>query len=318
MELYKELAATREILKDTYDDLRGAEDKAIEIQVKIREFLSADEVASTQAGEAVYEARNVAIRDLEKFFSEPMEPTVPEPFYALLAGTFIHTKVYGPKLPITAATKDAIRLFLFYGMVDSIINSLRSADFQAWLFELNVSEKDDFNTWLANLLVEVSHEVQDKRFNRVASYIIDVLHIEAQREDEAVGGGLYLWHFNVAHKPGGKTSKLEFTTRGCELDGQRISGSMISEVQFGTESHTTHSGFVSNEHMYSTITLFLEDGSQYTRYQFMGTSEQQINDNRISSQRGMEKLAGIFEVTNGGHGFSSSGYRTSYSIGYWF
>jgi hypothetical protein len=158
-------------------------------------------------------------------------------------------KVFGPRTPITEATKEAIRLFFFYGMADSIISSLRSADVQNWIFELNVSEKDDFNTWLANLLVEVSHELQDKSFNRVASYIIDVLHMEAEREDEAVGGGLDLWHFYVSQQPGGKTNKLVFTSRSFELDGRTNSGSLISEVQFGTESHTTHSGFVSNEQL---------------------------------------------------------------------
>jgi hypothetical protein len=318
LELYKELADARESLKNSYEDIPTAEEKAIQLQNRVRELLSKDGDASASSGVQVYEVRNAVIKDMEKFFSEPLDPTVPEPFYALLASTLIHTKVFGPKGSINQSTRDAIKLFLFYGMVESIINSLRSADVQNWLFELNVSEKDDFNTWLANLLVEVSHEVQDKRFNRVASYIIDVLHMEAQREDEAAGGGLDLWHFYVSQKPGGKTNKLVFTSRTFELDELTNSGSMITEVQFGTESHTTHSGFVSNEHMYSTITLFLEDGSQFTRYQFMGNTEQQINDSRVSNQRGMEKLASIYEVTNGGHGFSSSGFRTSYSIGYWF
>jgi len=318
LELYKALADARASLKNSYEDIPTAEEKAIQLQHKVRELISKDNDSSAPSGSQIYDARNAVIKDLEKFFSEPLDPTVPEPFYALLASTLIHTKVFGPKGSVSQPTKEAIKLFLFYGMVESIINSLRSADVQNWLFELNVSEKDDFNTWLANLLVEVSHEVQDKRFNRVASYIIDVLHMEAQREDEAVGGGLDLWHFYVSQKPGGKTNKLVFTSRTFELDGHTNSGSMISEVQFGTESHTTHSGFVSNEHMYSTITLFLEDGSQFTRYQFMGDTEQEINDSRISNQRGMEKLASIYEVTNGGHGFSSSGFRTSYSIGYWF
>jgi hypothetical protein len=80
MELYKLIDATREILKDNYDDLRSAEDKAIEIQVKVRYFLYTDEAASEKTGEVVYQARNVVIEDLEKFFSGPLEPSVPGPF----------------------------------------------------------------------------------------------------------------------------------------------------------------------------------------------------------------------------------------------
>jgi hypothetical protein len=318
LDLYKELVTARQSLKNTYDDYKNAEAKAMEIQTKVQSFVSQNDELTASTGNKVEDARNAVARDFEKFFNEELEPTVPEAFYAILSRDFMYAKIFSQQNNLNHATKEAIRLLLFFAHVETVINILRDFDFQNWLFELNVSEEDDFNDWLANLLVEVSHEVQDKRFNRVASYLIDVLHTEARREDEAKGSGLPLWHFFVSQTQGGKTSKLDFTTRYFEIDGHRYSGAMISEIQFGTESHTKHSGFVSNEHMYTTITLFLEDGSQFTRYQFMGNNEQEINNSRVSNQRGMETLAAIYEVTNGGHGFSSSGYRTSYSFGYWF
>ena len=318
MELYKELVTARESLKNTYDDVPNAEGKAAEIQTKVRIFVSQDDDLTASTGKKVNDARNAVVRDFEKFFNEELDPTVPTPFYAMLSLDFMYAKIFSQQNTLNHATKEAISHLLFYAHVDTVITILRDFDFQTWLFELNVSEEDDFNNWLANLLVEVSHEIQDKRFNRVASYLIDVLHTEALREAEAKGVGLPIWHFFVSQTQGGKTNKLDFTTRYFELDGRRNSGAMISEIQFGTESHTMHSGFVSNEHMYTTITLFLEDGSQFTRYQFMGNNEQEINNSRVSNQRGMEALAAIYEVTNGGHGFSSSGFRTSYSFGYWF
>jgi hypothetical protein len=318
LELYKELVTARESLKNRYEDAQNAEAKAMEIQTKVQSFVSQDDDLTSSTGKKVDDARKAVVRDFEKFFNEKLDPTVPPPFYGILSRDFMYAKIFIQQNNLNHATKEAITHFLFFAHVETVINLLRDFDFQTWLFELNVSEEDDFNNWLANLLVEVSQEVQDKRFNRVASYLIDVLHTEALREEEAKGNGLPLWHFFVSQSQDGKTSKLDFTTRYFELDGRRYSGAMISEIQFGTESHTKHSGFVSNEHMYTTITLFLEDGSQYTRYQFMGNTEQEINTSRISNQRGMETLASIYEVTNGGHGFSSSGYRTSYSIGYWF
>lgn len=209
-------------------------------------------------------------------------------------------------------------MWFFYGHPSDIVASFNSFDFQYWLFELNVAEKDDFNSWLAKMLVEVSHEIQDRQFNQVAKYVIDVLHLEAAEEDQATGNGLYLATFMLTTEPGGASSSLYFNSRYFELDQMRGKGSDVIEVQFGSESHTTHSGFVSNDQMYTTITLFLKDGRQFTRYQPMGTSEHGINAHRVMNQRFMERLATIYEVTTGGHQFSSSGFRTSYSIGYWF
>jgi hypothetical protein len=129
----------------------------------------------------------------------------------------MYAKIFSQQNTLNHATKEAIRLLLFFAHVETVINILRDFDFQTWLFELNVSEEDDFNDWLANLLVEVSHEIQDKRFNRVASYLIDVLHTEALREAEAKGVGLPIWHFFVSQSQGGKSNKLDFTTRYFEL-----------------------------------------------------------------------------------------------------
>ena len=318
MELYKELAEARGSLKNTYEDVLGAEGKALDIAKRIQEFVVKDDELTTSTGQKVNDARNAVVKDFEKFFGEKLDPTVPEPFYAVLAMPFLYAKIYSQQNTITGATKEAIRALFMYGSVETVIGCLNPSDFQEWIFDLNVSEKDDFNTWFANLLVEVSHEIKDKRFNRVASYVIDVLHLEASRELEARENGLTLWRFSAAQEPGGKESDLVFSTRYFELDGQRHNGAMITEIQFATESHTRHSGFVSSDSMYTRITVFLEIGSQYTRYEFMGSSEAVINDSRVSNQRGMEALASIYEVTDGGHGFSSSGFRTSYSIGYWF
>jgi hypothetical protein len=320
MELYKELAATRGSLINTYEDVAGAEAKAMELVLKINDYVSQDNERVPSSADKTNSARKKIVDDFEKFFSEEMDATVPEPFYGILANVFINANLSIQNVKLTKATKEAIRMFLTYAAVEPIISKLGDWSFQDWLFELNVAEKDDFNVWLANLLVEVSHEVQDKRFNRIASYLIDVLHIEAKNEEPAASGAMLLWPTYVSHKPGTAASLATFTTRWFELEdnGTQYNGSTISEIQFGTESHTKHSGFSSSDNFYTTITVFLEDGSQFTRYRFMGNNEQEINQSRVSVRSGMESLAQVFEVTDGGHGFSSSGFRTSYSIGYWF
>jgi len=320
MELYKELAATRDSLKNTYEDVAGAEAKAMELVLKINDFVSQEDEGDPSSAEKTNSARKNVVEDFEKFFSEEMDTTVPEPFYGILANVFINANLSIQNVKLTKATKESIRVFLTYAAVDPIISKLCDWSFQDWLFDLNVAEKDDFNVWLANLLVEVSHEVQDKKYNRIASYLIDVLHLEAKHEQPASGGAMFLWTTYLSHKPGNTANLATFTSRWFELEdqGNQYNGSTISEIQFGTESHTKHSGFSSSDNLYTTITVFLEDGSQFTRYRFMGNNEQEINQSRVSVRTGMEALAQLYEVTDGGHGFSSSGFRTSYSIGYWF
>jgi hypothetical protein len=318
VDLYERLVQSRNSLLNTYDDLLPAEQKATEVVKTVNEvlvqYIDGDETVKT----GLTPVSDSIVSDFDKFFSEDLEATVPEPFYGTLAGCFINAKGIFRVNSLTPATKEAIRLWLHYGHPNDIIRSFNNFGFQTWLFELNVAEKDDFNTWMANLLVEVSHEIQDPKFNQVAKYVIDVLHLEAAREDEATGNGLYLYDFKLTTKPGGSPSTLVFNTRYFELDNSRGNASEVIEVQFGSESHTKHSGFFSGEEMYTTITIFLQDGSQFTRYQSMGSTEQNINAYRVNNQRAMEKLAAVYEVTSGGHGFSSSGYRMSYSIGHWF
>lgn len=320
MELYKELDAARKSLKNTYEDVLGAEAKASQILNLINDFVSREDEKSLSGDEQGNESRKNMVRDFETFFSEEIDLTVPEPFYGVLAIKFILLKEGTKNTDLTRATKEAIRIFLTHQSVDYIISKLNDWSFQDWLFELNVAEKDDFNVWLANLLVEVSHEVQDKKYNRIASYLIDVLHLEAKHEDPTAGGAWLLWQTYASHETGTTANLATFTTRWFELEdkGTQYNGSTISEIQFGTQSHTRHSGFSSSDSLYTTITVFLEDGSQFTRYRFMGNNEQEINQSRVSVRSGMESLAQVFEVTDGGHGFSSSGFRTSYSIGYWF
>jgi hypothetical protein len=320
LELYKELSATRSSLKNTYEDVPGAESQAGRLVQMINDFVSEQDEKSLSGDDQANDSRKDIVGDFEIFFSEELDPTVPEPFYGILAIKFILLKQGTQNADLTKATKEAIRIFLTHGSVDYIISNLNDWSFQEWLFELNVSKKDDFNVWLANLLVEVSHEVQDKRYNRVASYLIDVLHLEAKHEDPSAPGAWPLWQTYASQETGTTANLTTFTTRWFELEdnGTQYNGSTISEIQFGTQSHTRHSGFSSSDSLYTTITVFLEDGSQFTRYRFMGNNEQEINQSRVSIRSGMESLAQIYEVTDGGHGFSSSGFRTSYSIGYWF
>jgi hypothetical protein len=317
-DLYKNLVDGRNNLRNTYDDILRAEQKSVEVIAPVLEILNSFVNSDEAVKEEIIASNKVIVNDFEKFFAEEIDTTVPEPYYARIGHNFINTKALFRINTITEATKTALRYWLFFEHPRSILESFNASFFQDWIFELNVAEEDDFNTWLANMLVEVSHEIQDRKFNQLAKYVIDVLHLEAQSESEAAGDGVPLAYFSLVKKPGGTSGSLEFNTRYFELDGQRGKGSEVSEVQFGTESHTTHSGFVSSDQMYTTITLFLQDGQQYTRYQAMGNSEEGINAFRVSNQRAMESIANIYEVTSGGHGFSSSGFRTSYSIGYWF
>jgi hypothetical protein len=320
MKTYSELVAAREALKKTYEDVSGAEAKANELVIKINDVISKGDELASSTGDQSDSIRKDIVSSFEKFFSEQIDPTVPEPFYALLSSKFILLKLGTGDANLTNGTKEALRIFLTHGAVDTIIWLLNDWNFQDWLFELNLAEKDDFNVWLANLLLEVSHEVRDKKFNRIASYLIDVLHTEAKDEKLGSGGAMILWLSYVSHKPGTAASLATFTSRWFELEeqGEQYNGSTVSEIQFGTESHTRHSGISSKDSLYTTITVFLEDGRQFTRYRFMGNNEKEINDGRVNLRSGMEALAQLYEVTDGGHGFSSSGFRTSYSIGYWF
>ena len=229
MELYKELDAARKSLKNTYEDVSGAEAQASRILGIINDFVSKEDEKSLSADVKGVDPRKGLVSDFEIFFSEDVDPTVPEPFYGILAIKFILLKEGTQNTDLTKATREAIRIFLTHQSVDYIISKLNDWTFQEWLFELNVAVKDDFNVWLANLLVEVSHEVQDKKYNRIASYLIDVLHLEAKHEDPAAGGAWLLWKTYVSHKPGNTANLATFTSRWFELEenGEQYNGSAL-------------------------------------------------------------------------------------------
>ena len=317
MDLYKKLSTARASLHGTYEDSLNAENVAADILEKLDEstraaFLESESAATAQS------LRASVIGDFEKFFAEKVDDTVPESFYGGLGRAFLHWKANSSDSTITTGTEMALQMYLNFGFPDDVIGSLHHPAFQNWLFNLNVSKRDNFNRWLSGLLVDVSQELQDQRFNSVAKYVIDVMTLEEKHENEVTDSGLSLGQFLVLNKPGGQSSRLKFLSRFVELEEKIIPGDQIVEVQFGTESHTEYAGFFSSDDFYTTITIFLSDGSQYTRYQSMGKSEESINNSRVQNQKAIEAIASIYEVTNGGNSVSSSGFRTSYSLGWWF
>lgn len=316
MKLYDSLVSAKNELVGKYDDIELAQDVASAALLKNQQYCKArvDAVSSdVQRGAIVAEA----VEGFTKFFSDPIDPAVPEPFYALVGRDFIHWKADAGFTDLNQATRTALSSYLFFGHPTDILNDLNSTKIQNWLYQINTSEIDDFDSWFSNLLVEVSQEFQDPKFNKIGQHIIDVMRYEAKLENQVTSTGLPLAQFSVSSEPGGSTRLASFTTRALTLDGATFLGSDIDEIQFGTESHTEHTGFFSNENNYTTITVFLSNGSQYTRYEKMGNTESSINASRVSNQKSIEKLASIYEVTSGGHNVSASGFRTSYSIGWW-
>lgn len=316
MKLYDSLVAAKNELVGRYDDIELSQDVASAVLLKNHEYHQARAAAVSSDAQRAAITTEI-VQGFTKFFAEPIDPTVPEPFYAYLGRAFIHAKADANSTDINQETRTALSSFLFFGHPTDILNDLHSTKLQNWLYQINTSEVDDFDSWFSNLLVEVSQEFQDQKFNKIGQHIIDVMRYEVNFEEQVTSRGLPLAQFSVSSTPGGSTRLASFTTREINLDGTTIMGSEVDEIQFGTESHTEHAGFFSNENNYTTITVFLANGSQYTRYENMGNTENSINASRISNQKAIEKLASIYEVTNGGHSVSASGFRTSYSIGWW-
>lgn len=188
-----------------------------------------------------------------------------------------------------------------------------------WLLDLSRACTDDYHLRLGELFVDASNYAQDNRLSRIFQYFLNAAALEKRSNSSSANGPHQIASFQVSDEPFGSTFSLEFTTRSILGDTDFMPYPFdVSEVQFGTTQHTKHSGVFQSSALFRTITIFSNDGSQFTRYEKMGETESEINSSRRSGQAKIEELAFMYPVTIGDNQVSASGRQVSVGMGWWF
>jgi hypothetical protein len=126
----------------------------------------------------------------------------------------------------------------------------------------------------------------------------------------------------------GKNKLLFFSEEGiCELYSKEkerenkrpmfIPKAEVIEIAVGTENHQSYGGFSSSEQTFMVITIFTTNHQIYTRYKFMGDSEERVNQNRPGVMNELALISQHYSVVEGDVVQSSSGYSITPSIGFW-
>ena len=188
-----------------------------------------------------------------------------------------------------------------------------------WLLNLSKACTDDYHLRLGEFFVDASNYAEDNRLSRIFQYFLNAAALEKRSISSGATGPYRIASFQVSKEPFGQTFSLDFTTRSILGDTDFMPYPFdVSEVQFGTTQHTKHSGIFQSSALFRTITVFANDGSQFTRYEKMGETESEINSLRRSGQAKIEELAFMYPVTTGDNQVSASGRQVSVGMGWWF
>jgi hypothetical protein len=98
---------------------------------------------------------------------------------------------------------------------------------------------------------------------------------------------------------------------------QAINRGSVSVISVGTEFHTEYQGVSSRSDTYWTLTFETTDYTQFTRWLYLGKNEKEMNQNRPELARVLDGLQNFFDLEQGESFESSSGYTTSYGVGWW-
>ena len=98
---------------------------------------------------------------------------------------------------------------------------------------------------------------------------------------------------------------------------QAISRGSVIVISVVTEFHTEYQGVSSRSDTYWTLTFETTDYTQFTRWLYLGKNEKEMNQNRPELARVLDGLQNFFDLEQGESFESSSGYTTSYGVGWW-
>ena len=98
---------------------------------------------------------------------------------------------------------------------------------------------------------------------------------------------------------------------------QVIQRDSISSISVGTEYHTEYQGITSYSETYWTLTFVTNNYAQFTRWLYLGRNEKEMNQNRPIHGKTLDRLQDYFDLEQGDSFQSSSGYTTSFGVGWW-
>jgi hypothetical protein len=262
----------------------------------------------------------VSPEDFETYFlTRNQSKMIDSVFYRTMAWEYFHL----PNRNVATGSPEGFRIALKNVLENEETTSLREIFDNPynvfWLLNVSLNSPDDFHVWLGEILVKTSNESQDTRLSEIFQYLYAAASFEKSRGPAGNQKAIPVCSFEVSEEPFGPSSTLQFSSRALQIDSESSAfATDIQEVQFGTTHHTKHSGIFQSQAMFRTITIFIIDGSRYTRYEKMGETESEINSSRRSGQTKIEELASIYPVTTGENHVSASGRQVSVGMGWWF
>lgn len=99
--------------------------------------------------------------------------------------------------------------------------------------------------------------------------------------------------------------------------GSIVDRATVTQVSVGSEDHIEYQGVTSSESFYWTLTFETTNFQRYTRYLYVGRSEEEMNQNRPQLGSLLQRLGQYFELVEGDSYTSSGGYTTSFGFGWW-
>ena len=138
----------------------------------------------------------------------------------------------------------------------------------------------------------------------------------------------YLMNFNCQISLNGKSEEIVITESHVLFVPEKKSGwgagelgslnrEIVTAISVGTEFHTEYQGVSSTSDMYWTLTFVTSQYTEHKRWLFLGGNEKQMNTNRPIHSRTLDRLGEYFELVEGESFESSSGYTTSFGVGFW-
>lgn len=138
----------------------------------------------------------------------------------------------------------------------------------------------------------------------------------------------YLMNFNCQISLNGKSEEIIITESYVLFVPEKKSGwgagemgslnrEIVTAISVGTEFHTEYQGISSTSDMYWTLTFVTSQHTEYKRWLFLGGNEKQMNINRPIHSSTLDRLGEFFDLVEGDSFESSSGYTTSFGVGFW-
>lgn len=122
-----------------------------------------------------------------------------------------------------------------------------------------------------------------------------------------------------------KSSELLFTTEGVILLSKKFQGRFtgessvipaksIRDIEIGSDLHTEYRGVTSTTSSYWTISINTTDFQSFTRWIWIGNSEDQMNQIRPGLVSDLQEISKIYDLREGDDWQTSGGFKTSYGF----